>query len=110
MKAATVDTQSGLIGWILAAIGTVVSTLAGLVVMFYKNQIADYKATKVELCAKVSELEKRADVCEVDRNQLQIKCAVLESKYGALEQRVADVESNKANRETVNRRIDELKQ
>lgn len=90
------DEPTGMIGWILAGLTTVVSTLAGLVAMFYKQQIADYKLNEARmetqyaaessyLKAKIAELEKRADECESDREELRIKHAVLEERVTELE-------------------------
>lgn len=99
------DEPTGMIAWILAALTTVASTLAGLVAMFYKQQIADYKlnAVKMEtqheaetgyLKGKIIELEKRADACEDDRAQLAIK-------HARLEERVSSLEENKKNRDSI---------
>lgn len=101
MKGTSVDSETGFTGWILAAIGTVVSTLAGLVAMFYRQQITDYKANESTLKSKVVELETRADKCEEDREALRVRHAVLENKHSNLEMRVADLEANKKNRDSI---------
>lgn len=101
MEGASVDSETGFTGWILAAIGTVVSTLAGLVAMFYRQQITDYKANESTLKSKVVELETRADKCEEDREALRVRHAVLENKHSNLEMRVADLEANKKNRDSI---------
>lgn len=88
------DTETGFTGWVLAAVGTIVSTLAGLVAMFYRQQITDYKVNALALSQNVERLEKRADACEADRETLRIKYAVLES-------RVTDLEHNKKNRDSI---------
>jgi len=99
------DEPTGIIGWILAALTTVVSTFAGIIAMFSKPQIADYKlsAAKMEtqhaaetgyLKAKITELEKRADACEDDRAQIAIK-------HARLEERVSSLEANKKNRDSI---------
>lgn len=100
-ESVSVDQETGLTGWILAGVGTVVSSLAGIVAYFYKQQIADYKANEVTLKAKVIDLEARADKCEDDREELRIKHAVLETKHASLEMRVADLEVNKKNRDSI---------
>lgn len=73
-------------GWILAAIGTVVSTLAGLVAMFYRQQMIDYRTDREVTRLLVEKLEVRADQCEADRESLRIKYAVLESRVTYLEE------------------------
>lgn len=99
------DEQTGMTGWILAGLTTIISTLAALVTMFYKQQIADYKlnearmetqhaAESTYLKAKISELEKRADECESDRAELAIK-------HARLEERVSSLEVNKKNRDSI---------
>lgn len=85
MEGSRVDQETGLTGWILAGVGTIVSTLAGLVAMFYRQQITDYKTVEVDLKSKVVTLEKRADECESDREELRIKHAVLEERVTKLE-------------------------
>jgi uncharacterized protein YlxW (UPF0749 family) len=80
--------NEGLTGWILAGVGTIVSTLAGLVAMFYRTQIADYKANESGLRVEVVELRKRADTCEEDREQLRIKVAVMDARLDKVEQEV----------------------
>lgn len=96
-----VDEQTGLTGWILAGVATVVSTLAGIVAYFYKQQITDYRSNETMLKAKVVDLESRADKCENDREELRIRHAVLENKHANLELRVADLEVNKKNRDSI---------
>jgi hypothetical protein len=81
----TMDEPTGITGWVLAAIGTIVSTLAGLVAMFYRQQITDYKSNEAGLRIEVVELKKRADECESDRQELRIKHAVLEQRVSNLE-------------------------
>jgi len=99
------DEPTGITGWVLAGVATIVSTLAGLVAMFYKQQISDYKSNEAKMDAqhmtteaylknKVAELEKRADECEDDREQLRIK-------YARLEERVSSLEVNKKNRHSI---------
>lgn len=77
--------EAGITGWILAAISTVVGTLAGLVAMFYKQQIARYETNEADLKKKIDILEKRADACEIDREALRIRYAVLEERVTKLE-------------------------
>ena len=101
MEGTRVDAETGFTGWILAAIGTVVSTLAGLVAFFYRQQITDYKANETTLKSKVVELETRADKCEDDREELRVRHAVLENKHANLEERVSSLELNKKNRDSV---------
>lgn len=86
--------NTGFTGWVLAAIGTVVSTLAGLVAMFYRQQINDYKSNESLLNKHVERLEKRADKCEEDRESLRIK-------YAVLEDRVSNLEVTKQNRDSI---------
>jgi len=97
----SVDEQAGLTGWILAGVATVVSTLSGIVAYFYKQQITDHKSNEVMLKAKIVDLESRADKCEDDREELRIRHAVLENKHANLELRVADLEVNKKNRDSI---------
>lgn len=84
-RAAKVDTQTGILGWVIAGVGTIVTTLSGLVAMFYQQQIRDYKAIEIELKNKVLELESRADKCEQDREELRISQARLEERVAMLE-------------------------
>jgi len=86
--------NTGFTGWVLAAIGTVVSTLAGLVAMFYRQQINDYKSNESLLKHHVERIEKRADKCEEDRESLRIK-------YAVLEDRVSNLEVTKQNRDSI---------
>ena len=99
------DEQTGLTGWIWAGITTIIGTLTSVIAMFYRTQIADYKANEVKmetqhaaestyLKAKITELEKRADECEDDREQLAIK-------HARLEERVSSLEVNKKNRDSI---------
>lgn len=80
-------------GWVVAGITTIMTTLSGLVAMFYRQQISDYKANEADLKQKVQTLEKRADDCETDREDLRIKHAVLE-------QRVSNLESTRKTKES----------
>ncbi len=109
------NNDDSIIGWVLAAVTTIGGALAGTVTMFYKQQITDlraligeHKATALELKAETEIVRKRAVSCEEDRNILRTEHAVLKQRYETLEIRVTDLEATKANRETVNRRIDEL--
>ena len=77
------------------------STLAGIVAMFYKAQVADFKAAEAKSESKIRILEQRVDECEVDRMQLKIDHAVLKTSYATLEKRVSDLEVNKQNRDSV---------
>lgn len=83
-----VDTETGITGWVLAGVGTIVTTLASLVAMFYRQQITDYKHTEAELRSEVGELKKRADTCEDDREQLRINQARLEVRVATLEREI----------------------
>ena len=80
-----VDTETGIIGWVIAAVGTIVTTLASLVAFFYRQQITDYKSNECELKQEVSHLKKRADDCESDREKLRISQARLEERVTTLE-------------------------
>lgn len=82
------DEAEGLIGWVLSGVLVIVSTLAGLVAMFYRTQISDYKANENGLRLEVAELQKRADICEADRETLRIKVAVFEERLTAVEKEV----------------------
>lgn len=95
--------DTSLIGYILAAVGAIVSTLVGLVTMFYKTQISDYKNREMELktelvafkltsSLKITELEVRADECEDERSEIRVA-------YARLEQRVSHIEEHKQNKE-----------
>jgi len=99
------DEPTGITGWVLAGVATIISTLSGLVAWFYKQQIADYKLNEAKmeaqyvaestyLKAKIAELEKRADECEDDREQLAIK-------HARLEERVSSLEVNKKNKDSI---------
>lgn len=90
----TMDENTGLTGWVLAGIGTVVSTLCGIVAYFYRTQISDYRANESGMKAVIAALTIRADKCEDDREELRIK-------YAVLEQRVSDLEINKKNRDSI---------
>ena len=93
--------DGSLLGWVLAAVGVIVSTLAGIVAKFYSNQVTDFKAEKVELKAEVEKLKQRADKCEAGRNSLLIEHAVLNNKYAELEKRVNHLEVTKKNRDSI---------
>ena len=82
------DQDNGITGWILAGVATVVSTLAGIVAMFYRTQISDYKSNESGLRLEIGELRKRADTCEEDREQLRIKVAVMENRLDKVEREV----------------------
>jgi len=77
--------NEGILGWVLAGVGTVVSTLAGLVAMFYRQQILEHKTREEDLATRLDIVEKRADTCENDREELRIKCAVIEARIAVLE-------------------------
>lgn len=83
-----VDTETGITGWVLAGVGTVVTTLASLVAMFYRQQITDYKNAEADLKVEILELKKRADSCEDDREQLRINQARLEVRVATLEREI----------------------
>lgn len=85
MKEIQVPSGTDFTGWILAGIGTAVSTLAGLVAFFYRQQVSDYHERDKKNEAKIVMLEKRADACESDREELRIKHAVLEERVTKLE-------------------------
>jgi hypothetical protein len=84
-KRTQMQNSEGMLGWILAGVGTIVSTLAGLVAFFYRQQINDHKDREAELSQRLDIVEKRADACENDREELRIKCAVIEARINALE-------------------------
>jgi peptidoglycan hydrolase CwlO-like protein len=99
MKESTMDEDTGITGWVLAGMATIVSTLAGLVAMFYRQQIADYKDNeiKIETAHKVTEdhlskeleeLKTRADSCENDREELRIELAVLKTRISVIEKKI----------------------
>lgn len=101
----SVDDQTGLTGWILSGIGAIIATLTSVIAMFYRTQIADYKANEVKmetqhaaesayLKSEIVELKKRADECEDDREQLAIK-------HARLEERVSSLEVSKKNRDSI---------
>lgn len=90
----TVNEETGITGWILAAVGTVVSTLSGIIAYFYRTQISDYKAAENGMKTVIAALTLRADKCENDREELRIK-------YAVLEQRVSDLEMNKQNKNSI---------
>lgn len=76
---------SDVLPWVFSGIGIVVSTLAGIVAMFYRQQITDYKSNESTLKKEVSELKVRADACERDRESLRIAQARLEERVQVLE-------------------------
>ena len=105
-----VEEQGGFVGWIVGIGGLIVTTLSGLVAMFYREQIAEHKAARAKTEAKVIELEKRADTCDDERGSLEVRCAVLEERAAATDRIIADMQASKASHQTVQRKIDELKQ
>ena len=90
--------QEGITGWIIGAIGVVVSALTGTVTMFYKQQIKDYRDLISELKTETVSVRKRAIDCETERGDLKVK-------YAVLEQRVSDLEASKVDHETLNRKL-----
>jgi len=78
----------GITGWVLAGIATIIATLSGIVQMFYRTQIADYKANILALEKTTAALTVRADKCEDEREELRVR-------YAVLEQRVSELESYK---------------
>lgn len=73
-----------------------IGTLAGVVSMFYRTQITDYKshlsdvkteaaAREAKLSEKILTLTERADECEEDREKLRIVQAVHEQRLQQLE-------------------------
>ena len=85
MKEATVESDSSFLGWAMAAVGTIVSALTGTVAFFYKQQIADYKHNESILREEVARINIRCDKCEIDREELRIRCAVLEARVSKIE-------------------------
>jgi len=96
-----VNEGEGFSGWVLSGILGIVTTMAGIIAMFYRTQIADYKSIETSLKQHVDRLEKRADKCEEDRETLRIDHAVLKSSCAVLEARVTDLEKTKQNRDSV---------
>ena len=63
-----VDESTGITGWVLAGVATIIATLSGIVQMFYRTQIADYKAHILALENTMAALTLRADKCEDESN------------------------------------------
>ena len=79
------DENNGFTGWILAGVGAIVSTLAGVITMFYRTQISDYKTHATELKIEIDKFQKRADQCEKDHTESKVRIAVLESRLAEVE-------------------------
>ena len=77
--------HEGVLGWLFAAVATVVPTLVATVAFFYKQQIKDYVEFIDKLRQDVARLSTRVDECEIDRNELRIRNAVLEARVGRIE-------------------------
>lgn len=83
-----VDTETGILGWVLAGVSTIIASLSGVVTYLFKKIVDDYKANEIELKLEIGELKKRADSCEDDREALRIKQALLEARVESLEQQI----------------------
>ena len=84
--------QVSLTGWVLAGIGVVISTLAGIVAKFYQgqvksheNEIKDHKEEQVYLRSQIDTLTKEAAECRVDRESLRVELAKLQVRVEYLE-------------------------
>lgn len=80
--------DNGLLGWVLAGVGTVISTLSGIVAYFYRTQITDFKSREVKFETTLNELAIRADKCESDREELRVHCAVMDDRLKRIEEKV----------------------
>lgn len=90
------DTQ-GVIGWILAGVGTIISTLSGLVAYFYRQQVAGHHTEATTLRAQIAELRARCDKCDLERERLAIECAQLRVLQTTLEDRLSQLEGKTNN-------------
>ena len=101
-----------LLNYIIGGVALIITTLSGIVTMFYKAQVSDYKTalseskgrenelkieaglSKIASDVKIEVLERRADECEESRNELRVA-------HARLEQRVAHMEEHKQNRDSI---------
>lgn len=83
--AAMDDTGAGLLNWVLAAFGTVVSVLAGVISMFYRNEKTSNATAIADLQKKLAESDQKHDECQKSREDLSRQCAVLAERMTHLE-------------------------
>jgi hypothetical protein len=88
------DESTGLTGWVLAAMGAIVSTLLTGVVSLFKMRENENAKAIAELKQKAVVLEHRSEKCETDRAELSSSCAVLKTKMEFLELRIAKIDSD----------------
>lgn len=103
------EEPNGIIGWVLAGVSAVIAFLASVIGVQYKLQVGSYETRIALMEVEIEKGKKESEECARGRNAIEIEHAVLKEKYSTLESRVSDLEENKANRETLNRKIDELK-
>ena len=86
------DDTSSYLAWMLAGVGTVVATLAGVVAQFYKKQIFDSEAHAAELGRRITHLEsacekQTAEVkdCHKQREEIRVELAEVKTRLSILE-------------------------
>jgi hypothetical protein len=78
------EADTGLTGWVLAAIASIGATLASVIALLYKKLDANNARTIAALEARCDILDKRNDKCEEDRIELYKICAKHETEIGML--------------------------
>lgn len=84
--------DSGLIPWVLAGVGAIMSTLlTGVVALFRMRENENAKAI-AELKESHAVVTAKADKCEEDRSKLFARCEVLEVKLKHVEDKLAKID------------------
>jgi hypothetical protein len=80
--------QNSLLGWAIAGVTSVVSTLLGGLLAIFRLREGENSKRIEALETSVVEITEKADTCEEERGELRSKCAVLEFKVEQLENRM----------------------
>jgi hypothetical protein len=83
-----VPDDSSWTGWIIGSLIAVISTLAGLVTMFWKMNESKNSEAIATLSTRLQESEKRHDECREDRERINAECAGLRCRVEVIEQRI----------------------
>lgn len=107
-KVRPVQETESYVGWVLSGILGIITTLAGIITMFYKSQVAEFHERITKSEQRTVALESKVKECETDRTEIKVQHAVLQNENNnikhlctMLEARVSDLEANKKNRDSI---------
>lgn len=90
-----VEDESSLVGWMLAGVAAVISTLTTGVAHLYRKQVTSYEADIKEHKEEIQALKELVHDCEVDRTEIKKQNAVMEERLAWVEKQVCQIQKER---------------